>query len=154
MLHDDKQRSTSNPSLLGMLLESNKIRSKFNDASSSTSTTEEEVDDDILFEPDIRETAEDVLMSSISLDDSSHFVNLDDDEASSSAVPSLTNSARVSSQQSLGSLIIPEETLFDSKEQRYEWNDEFSMLKKLRRTRLSTVVEDDSAPMFQSTTKL
>jgi hypothetical protein len=153
MLHEDKHQN--NASLLGMLLqgESHKIGSKFNDASSTTSKTEEEDDDDILLEPDMGETMEDVLMSSISLDDSSHLLNLDDvnDEAST-VVP--MNSTRHPSYQSLTSVVPPEETLFDANEQRYEWNDAFSMLKRLRRTRLSTVVEDDHAPMFQSTTQL
>jgi hypothetical protein len=154
MLHEDKHQKS--PFLIDMLLqlESNKIRNKFNDASSTTSKTEED-DYDILLEADMGEATEDVLMSSISLDDSSHLLNLDDvdDEASKTAAV-LMCSARHPSYQSLTSVAPPEETLFDAKEQRYEWNDEFSMLKKLRRTRLSTVVEDDHAPMFQSTTKL
>lgn len=150
MLQKDKPQ---NPSLLDMFLqvESDDIRTKFNDASSATSKTEEE-EDDILLEPDRVETTEDVLMSSISLDDSSHLLNQDDvdDEARNTDV--LVNSTSNPSRQSFTSVVLPEETLFDAKEQRYEWNDEFSILKKLRRTRFSTVVEDDHAPMFQSTT--
>jgi hypothetical protein len=140
-----------NPSLLDMLLpaESHKRRTEFNNASSNASKTEEEEDDDILLAP--VETTEDIFMSSISLDDSSHLFNSDDgdDETSNTAV--LMNSTSNPSRHSFTTVVLsPEETLFDAKEQRYEWNDEFSVLKKLRRTRLSTVVEDDRAPMFQS----
>lgn len=72
------------------------------------------------------------LMNSISLDDSNHFMDLDLDEtAPSPSSPPLHDSP-----------------FFDNKLQKFEWNEDFSMLIKLKRTRMPTIVEEDQAPMF------
>ncbi|CAB9496034.1 expressed unknown protein [Seminavis robusta] len=132
MILDSQQKpGTASTAMFDMLL----------DANNPTKYTETSFDEDILLNDE--DEHDNVLMSSISLDDSASFLTIDDDDDVEEESEDTTEKSS-SSTLPLLHQVFPDETLFDAKEQRFEWDDDFSILKKLRRTRLSTVVEDDN----------
>ena len=73
-------------------------------------------------------------MNSISLDDAEHLMDLNDHH------------------QHIDNTRMPYGGLFDHKLQRYEWNDDFSMLLRLKTCRLTTIVEEEGSAIFSSST--
>ena len=74
-----------------------------------------------------------ISMNSISLDDTEHLMHVDYNHQADNTPA-------------------PYGGLFDHKLQRYEWNDDFSMLLRLKTCRLTTIVEEEGSSMFSSPT--
>lgn len=148
MIHEDitptsptsTLRSPGLPGSMEMLLGSCDVSSKTSSMIRKTAPSCNKEIDSSLFVLDLDDEEGDMaevsLMNSISLDDSNHFMDLDLDGEESDKAPSSSCAP------------LHDSPFFDNKQQKFEWNEDFSMLIKLKRTRMPTIVEDDQAPMF------